>query len=315
MFVLTINANAQSETYLQPFSNLLSVNSSFAGFNGNTSFNTGNQFYKLNDDNAYNLYYASYDTYSEKLKGGIGFTFEYGLIGAKNISTTELGFSYARFRKKTRNGQFIAALDLNALIATKQWYAYLLDQILLKAGDEPSPPGKDFTRYYILKPGASFLYDMKSFLFGLSATVPLQYIMASDGDEIRETEQLPVNLTFYLAKKMEGNRNGLKSSPYKVNPELIVFYSEEYILSRIHLRVEQIDKSYGLFTQSDFTNNVHYLGATIGYRYKNTKINLNAGAGIPGISDDIGAIIEFSLNIVIPPVYYSKIKPWAPKRK
>lgn len=315
LLISTLNGRAQSESYLQPFSNLLSINSSFAGYNDNTSFRTGNQFYSINEDKAYNLFYATYDTYSSKLKGGIGFTFQHGIIGAQNISTTELGFSYARFRKKTQNGQFIGSINLNALIATKQWYAYIMDQFLLKADDTPSAPGKKFTRYYILKPGGSFLFDTRSVLFGLSATVPLQYSMASDGDGTQVTDKFPLSASFYLAKKMAGNHKGLKSSPYQINPELIVFYNEEYIVSRIHLKVEKVDKSYGAFIQNDFTNNIHCLGATIGYRNRNTRINLNAGAGIPGISDDIGAIIELSLNIVVPQVYYSKIKPWAPKRK
>lgn len=315
MFVSALSADAQSETYLQPFSNLLSVNSSFAGFNGNTNYNTGSQFYRLNEDRAYNLFYASYDTYSEKLKGGIGFTFQHGIIAEQNISTSELGFSYAPFRKKTREGQIIASLDINALMATKQWYVYLLDQILLERESEPSPPGKEFARYYILKPGASFLVDTRNIIFGVSATTSLQNNLASDGEVMPENDKLPLSLSFYLAKKMNGNRNGLKSSPYRINPELIFFYNDEYVFSRIHVKVEQIDKSYGVFVQSDFTNSVHSLGATIGYRYKNTRINLNAGAGIPGISDDIGVIMEFSLNIIIPPVYYSKINPFAPKRK
>ncbi len=310
----TFSASAQNESYLQPFSNLLSINSSFAGFNGNTSFNTGNQYYWLNSDNAYNLFYAAYDTYSDKLKGGIGFTFQHGLIGAQNISTSEIGLSYARFRFKTREGQITASLHASALIATKHWAAYVIDKLLSDGDNMVSPPGQKFTRHYILKPGGSFLFDMRTVLFGMSATVPL-YNSLSEREGVQEANQFPLSLSLYLAKKMGGNRNGLKSSPYQINPDLTVFYNEEYILSRFRIKVEQINKSYGLFIQNDFTNNIHCLGATVGYRYQNTKINLNAGAGIPGISDDIGAIIELSLNIVVPPVNYSKINPWAPKRK
>ena len=97
-------AHAQNESQLNPFWNPVIANPGFAGFDNTTSLRTGNHFYQLNDSIAFNLFYATYDTYSDKLKGGIAFYFQQGLIGSRNISTTEFGFSYAGLPKKTKNG-------------------------------------------------------------------------------------------------------------------------------------------------------------------------------------------------------------------
>lgn len=315
ILAVSFNGFAQSETYLQSFSNLYSINTSFAGYNKHSNFNTGNQFYYQNPNRGYNLFYATYDTYSEQLKGGIGFTFQQGLMTEKNTSTTELGLSYARFKVKTREGQITASFNANALIATKQWYAYILDQFLASDSDTPSAPGKKFTRYYILKPGGSFLFDIRNILFGVSANVPLYTSLSPDIENVHNPEQFPLNLSLYLAKSVGGNKRGLKSSPFKVSPELLFFYNEEYIMGRVHVKVEQINKSFGVFFQSDLSNKIYCLGGNFGYRFQNIRLNLNAGAGVPGISDEIGAIFELSLNMSVPQRNYSKIYPWAPKRK
>jgi hypothetical protein len=309
-------AKAQNETYLQPFASLLISNSAFAGLNDNTNFNTGNQFYSINEEEAYNLFYATYDTYSDKLNGGIGLTFQSGIIGSRNISTTELGLSYAGFKIKTANGKIISSISVNTLLATKQWFSYILDETFSQTDYIPSPPGKKFTRYYLLKPGAAFLWDTKTATVGLSAKVSKMYSL-SDEDEVpyKNEEISPLSLTFYFNKKIKGNRNGLKASPYEAYPELIVFYNQDFISSRASYRIEHIHKSYGVFMQNDFTNSIHCLGGTLGYRNNNLKINLNMGIGIPEVSESMGTTCELSLHIIIPPVYYSKIKPWAPKLK
>ena len=68
-------AHAQNESQLSPFWNPVIANPGFAGFDNTTSLRTGNHFYQLNDSIAFNLFYATYDTYSDKLKGGIAFYF------------------------------------------------------------------------------------------------------------------------------------------------------------------------------------------------------------------------------------------------
>lgn len=306
----------QNETYLQPFSSLLTINPAFAGYNKNTNFNTGNQHYYLNENEAYNLFYTTYDKYSEKLKGGIGVWFQHGIIGQNNISTTELGFAYSGFERKFSEGRILFSANTSVLLATKQWFAYSLDKLLINKTDTPSLPGKKFTRYYLIKPGVGFLCEIKSLTFGLSGNVPFNFNLTDDGEEgYQKPQQIPVNLSFYLAKKVGGNRRGLKSSPFEATPELIVFYNQEFVLSRANFKITHTDNIYGIFIQNDFTNNIHCLGGILGYRINNTSIHLISGVGIPGISDEIGVSFELALNITIPPIYYSKIKPWAPKRK
>lgn len=312
---LSLISSAQNESYLQPFSNRVSINSSFAGINEIPNFNTGNQFYTVGKDKTYNLFYASYDTYSKKLKAGMAFTFNHGTIGELNTSTTELGFSYAGLRLKTENGQFIAALDIKGLLANKNWFTYLIESTFSSTQDENSPHGKQFTRYWIIKPGASALYTAKSFSLGVSASQPYYYSLNSDDEGYEELEKQPVNLSFYLAGQKDGYWRGLKSKPYSLRPELVVFYGEEFLYGRFHIMIERVQKHYGLFVQSDFTNSLHCLGASFGYPYQNAVINVNAGVGIPGLSEDNGAVIEFSLQLHIPEIQYSKRNPWAPYKK
>ncbi|WP_346861075.1 type IX secretion system membrane protein PorP/SprF [uncultured Draconibacterium sp.] len=310
------SADAQPETYLQPFSDRLIINPSFAGFNKNTNFHSGNQYYSVSNEKAYNLFYASFDTYSDKLKGGYGFSFQHGLIAEQNTNLTKLGMSFAGFEIKTANGRIVPSFSTKVALAGKQWFTYSLDMLFARNHSESSPPGKKFIRYFMLEPGTGFIWDTKNATWGLSANLPLVYSLATDNDEnIKNPGQLPLSLTFYWAKKLSGNRNGLESSPFKAFPEIILFYNEAFILSRVSFNIEQIDKIYGFFLQNDFTNNIHCVGGTIGYHLNQYYLKLNAGVGIPGISDNMGATCELSLNISIPPVHYSKIKPWAPKNK
>lgn len=304
----------QTETYLQSFSSPILINPTFAGLNKNTSFYTGNQFYYLNKNRSYNLLYATYDTYSDKLKGGIGFSFQHGIIGERNTNITELGFSYAGFERNFNGGRIIFSANMGLSIATKHWFTYFLDRMLIKKEETVSPPGKKFKRYALFKPGTGFLFNINTFTMGVSGNIPLQLYMAEEDDFLNSNET-PFSLSFYLEKKLGGNRRGLKSSPFKTTPQLTLFYNNEFILSRLRLKVEHIDKSLGIFIQNDFTNNIHCVGGTVGYRFNNLRVNLNSGVGVPGISDEIGITCELAINVIIPPIHYSKIYPWAPKQK
>lgn len=315
-FFWVFHLKAQNENHLQPFSDLLTVNPAFSGLNKYTSFHTGNQYYSLSKDQAYNLFYATYSGYSEKLNGGLGFTFKHGLMAKQQINTTEFGISYAGFEIRTPNGRIIPSVNTGILLATKQWFSYFMDMLFARKDVLPNPPGKKFTKYYIIKPGAGFLWDSESAIWGLSANFPIKHKLSDNFvEDVKNNSHFPVNLSFYFAKKRNSNRKGLKSIPFQTYPEIIILYNEDFILSRVSLNIQRTTKSFGLFLQNDFTNNMHCVGGTIGYRTNNIKINLNSGIGIPGISDNSGATCELSLNIIIPPVNYSKIKPWAPKRK
>ncbi len=308
-------AQGQNETYLQAFSSPVLINPSFAGLNNHKSFNSGNQYYFLSKERAYNLFYASYDAPFEKIKGGFAISMQHGVIGQNNISISELNFAYAGLEQKFTGGRIRFSASTGMALATKHWFTYLLDQMFVAKGDRSSLPGKKFTRYYLLKPGLGFLCEFNSLVFGLAGNTPLHFNLSDDdSDGYQKPEDVPLSLSFYLSKKLKGNRRGLKSSPYQSVPELIVFYNREFILSRASIKIEQIDKTFGVFLQSDFTNHIHCLGGTIGYTTRHLKINLNTGIGVPGVSDLTGISCEISLNMNIPPVHYSKIKPWAPKK-
>ncbi|MCY1719314.1 hypothetical protein OU798_03120 [Prolixibacteraceae bacterium Z1-6] len=316
IFLTASNLKAQTETYLQPFSGLLILNPAFAGYDKNTSFHSGNQYYSPAKDQSLNLFYVTYDTYSDKLKGGLGLTFQHGLIGDQNITLSKLGTSYAGSEIRTTIGSLIPSISAELSLATKQWHTYLIDRIFDPKGDMPSPPGKQFNRYYIFKPGIGLLYELNSSIWGFAASFPLQFSLSDDTAEgIQNAGEIPVSLSFYFSKKVRGNRNGLASKQFLAYPEVILFYNKAFLLSRVSLYIEQENKVYGIFIQNDFTYNIHCIGGTFGWRRNNFKINLNTGVGIPGISNNIGVTGELSLNIIIPPVDYSKINPWAPKRK
>ncbi|MFV0592499.1 MAG: type IX secretion system membrane protein PorP/SprF [Draconibacterium sp.] len=304
--------HAQNESLVIPFWNRVITNPGFAGFDNTTSVHTGNHYYQLNDSLVYNLFYATYDTYSDKLKGGIAFYFQQGLIGSRNISTTEAGFSYAGFPKKTKNGTFRLSAGGNLLFATKQWWVHTLDRMLMDQEAQPNLPGREFMRYAIFKPRVGFLWDTEMLTLGATACVPLKMDMAVDS---LNSEGNPANFVIYLSKKSKGYKNGLRSKPFILIPEMIVSYNTDLFLGRFRVFARHTDYTIGAFLQSDFTNHIHTLGGTLGYASDYTRIDLSAGAGIPGISDEIGFCAEVALHITIPEIDYSRINPWGVKRK
>lgn len=307
-------SQAQTESPLQAFSNPILINPAFAGFDNQTSLHAGNQYYFVDSVNAYNLLYFTYDTYSDKLNGGIGVHFQQGIIGNRNISTSEMGFSYVGMPQKTQNGNIRFAGNINFLLATKHWFISALDGIMIDPNEaEPNPPGQEFLRYMLLKPRLSFLWDTRKVTWGITAGYPLKVNFNSDSTDAQLGS--PASLTLYVAKNREGYQKGLKSKPFVFIPELVLYYQEDFILSRIHAYIELTNATFGAFLQSDFTHNNHALGGTIGIASGNLRIDLSAGAGLPGISDNTAFCGELSLKLVVPRVDYSKINPWATKAK
>lgn len=311
LFFLGLQARAQTENYLIPFGNRLSINPSLAGLDKNNSYHTGNQYYFVNAEQTYNLFYASWDSYSDKLKGGVNLSFNQGLISERNISTSSFGFAYSGFPIKTNNGQILLSAGMNIVAATKQFTVAFLDKVITDENDNSSPPGKAFLRYSVIKPQVGFLWTNNSLQLGLTAAMPYRVNIATDAIDPQDSPT-PASFTLYIAKKMNKRIRDLYSRPILLSPELVIFYHEEAIFSRLLLVSEQVDKTWGFFIQNDFTNNIHTLGGTIGYRSNFVRLNLNAGMGIPGISDNTAVLCELSLNIIVPPFNYSKNNPWAP---
>ncbi|WP_340113893.1 type IX secretion system membrane protein PorP/SprF [Maribellus mangrovi] len=309
---LVFSAKSQNESPLQPFSNPMLINPAFAGFDNQTSLHVGNQFYNVDSAQAYNQLHFTYDTWSQKLNGGISIIFQQGIIGKRNISTTELGFSYAARPRKTENGALRFAVSTNFVLATKQLYVNSLDGIMIDAESSPNPPGPDLFQYLLLKPRLAVLYESRTTSWGLTAGFPLKVDFAGGEEDLNKVT--PINLTLYISGNHEGYKKGLRTKPYAFIPEVIVFYQEDFSVIRLHPYMEHADNTLGIFLQSDITNNIHCLGGTAGIAFGNFRIDLNAGAGIPGISDQIGLMGELNLKIIVPRIDYSKINPWATER-
>ncbi len=286
-------------------------NPAFAGLDHESNFRIGDQFSRVDSAKAYNLFYATYDSYSDKLKGGIAICFQQGLIGSKNIGTTELGFTYAGIPRKTANGTIRFGFNTNILLATKQWAIYTLDRIMVNELNEPNLPGEELIRYFVLKPRVSFLWDMPALTWGISIGSSLKTDIAVPTVETKN--HFPFNGSFYLSKNHEGYHNGLHSRPFVFNPELMLFYQDEYAMGRLNLYTEFTRRSLGVFIQSNFTDQVYSFGGIAGFAFNNLRINLSAGAGIPGLSGGFGFTGELSLILKIPQFDYSKINPWQPR--
>jgi len=305
---------AQNESPLLVFSNPIMINPAFAGFDNQTSLHVGNQYYLIDSAQAYNLLYFTYDTYSDKLNGGIGLYFQQGIIGSRNISTSEFGFSYAGVPRKTKNGSIRFAVNANFLLATKHWYVASLDGIMIDPRQtDPNPPGEEFLRYLLLKPRLSFLWDTRAVTWGISAGYPLK--VKFNTDSLDAQQSMPAAFTLYISKNREGYKKGLRTRPYLFVPEIIFHYQEDFIISRIHAYIEHTSITFGTFLQSDFTHNIHTLGGTFGIAEGNIRVDLSAGAGVPGISNNTGFCGELSLKLIVPRIDYSKINPWATKAK
>lgn len=312
LFVIALNSGAQNESYLSPFSNPIIVNPGFSGLDRKTGFRLGNQFYHINKNQAYNIFYATYDTYSYKLKGGIGVYFQQGIIGEKNISTNEIGVAYSGFPLKTANGEILFSFNTNFLFSTKQWFVFIQDQILLKPGHGFNPPGANFLRYSRIKPRIGILWNTPQIKWGLTATY--HHHITHKGELYQKLDDLPLSLSFNISGNFERLQNGLISKPYTFVPEFVLFYHEDFLFTRIKTSAELTTKTFGAFIQSDFSNNIHTIGGTYGIKRDNLRVNFDVGIGVPGISNEIGYNWELSLILIVPQIDYSKVKPWATKK-
>lgn len=302
---------AQSEKYLIPFSNNLLLNPSFAGLDENTNVWTGFQFNSFSEQKISNQYSLTYDYYSEKLEGGVAFYFQQELIGRLNINTVETGFTLNR-QYKVNKGYFIPSLNINLQLANKQWYVQFIDQMLNKQFTPPSAPGYDFARYARIKPRAGIMWSSDFYKLGVSALVPIGKKITDEESEVSLND--PV-LVFHVSRLSGGRKRGLVSKPYKSRPRIIVLYSKDAVISRAELNFEEVYQTYSFFVQNNFTGNQHAVGGSYGWKLENLRLNLAAGMRLPYISENVSFFGEISLQVVIPPFYYSEKNPWRPKKK
>lgn len=304
--------SAQKENNLLPFSNKLLLNPSFAGLNNKTSLWTGIQVFTEYKQAVNNQFSLTYDTYSDKLNGGVAFYFQQDLLGDVNTNTTEVGFSYAGFSINAGKGRIIPSFNTHFLYATKQWFVHSIDFLLDKEIGPPSPPGEDFRQYYMIKPQFGILWDSPVSQLGISATILHKKNLVIEENQIKN---IPVSFILYYTKKMKGEKNGLISKRFLAYPEIVMIYQDGFVISRASMKVEHVDHTFALFIQNNFTNNFHNLGGTLGWRKNNFRINLSTGVGIPVITDKITFSGEITLGLIIPQTNYLEINPWEPQKK
>ena len=309
LFLISISSFAQNETYIKPVSNPLFACPALAGLNKNSTFQMGNHYCQVNEQVGLNMFYSTFDTYSKKLKGGVAFSFMQGLIGHQNISTTEFGFSYTGFPVKLDYGSIRFSASLNYLLASKQWAVFFQDALI---NSYYSNPGKNFLRHDIFRPkvGALLIYD--DYYFGLNMGV--DFFSRKNGYALEGDDDVPMSVSLYFTKLKKGRRKGLYSRPFIFTPELIAYYSKHQKFARLNFNSKHTDKTIGVFIQGDFSHEIYAVGGTLGFKTKNSRFTLNAGAGIPELSKETAFFGEASISILVPHIHFRKYRPWAEKK-
>jgi hypothetical protein len=306
-FWMSLTASSQVEKGLIPWSNKLLINPSYAGFEKNTHFWSSLQFNAQPENNLNNAWSATYDTWSEKMEGGLAFKFSQGLAGEFNTNTIGAGFYFSKPFESVRNGQLIPSFGLNFHTATKQWFVHFIDRTIDKSLEHQSPPGEEFPRYSGTQPTIGLLWNSVSAEISLSGT----YSFYQNYGEEEMTDQAPLHLVFHAVKKRSENRKGLISQPVKTSPELTVIYAENLILSRVGFRAERTDYQFGIFAQNNFSDNIHGIGGVFGWKLNNLRINFSAGGSYSIPNKKTGFFGETNIGLIIPYIHINEKNPWA----
>ncbi len=305
-------AFGQPEQRLPPLSDKILLNPSYAGLNKSTSVWTGTSFFSEGQEALDNIFFLSYDTFSEKLNGGIAFRFFQNLNGQNNTSETGLGLSYSRTLPAKNEKRIIPSLQINYGLASKQLLAHAIDGMLGKQYKPPSPPGKEFLRYYSLRPRVGLLMDSPVSQTGISAWWGIhQSLVAGDN----QWKAWTPGIILHYNRIIKGNNNGLISRPYRAKPGLMVLITESQLLTRVEMAISQTDHTYGLFIQNDFNQNIHGLGGTYGWKFNHLMIHFSAGTFYTPDFPRPAFLGEASLGLVIPWLHFNKKNPWEQPRK
>jgi hypothetical protein len=307
-FWISLTASSQVEKGLISWSNKLLLNPSYAGFEKNTHFWSSLQFNAQPDNHLNNTWSITYDTWLEKMEGGLALKFSQGLSGELNTNTTGAGFYFSKPFESGKNGQLIPSFGLSFHQATKQWFVHFIDRTIDKNFDHQSPPGEEFLRYSGTQPTIGLLWNSASAEIGLSGI----YSFYQNYGEEDMPEQPPFHMVLHAAKKMRGNRNGLISQPVKSSPELTVIYAENLILSRVGYRIERTSHQLGIFAQNNFSDNIHGIGGVFGWKINNLRLNISAGGSYSIPAKKTGFFGEVNIGLIIPYIYINEKNPWAP---
>jgi hypothetical protein len=298
---------AQPVFNILPVSEKLFLNPSFAGLDKKTRMNTGLQFYSLSKKEHDHIYFMTYDSYSEKLRGGYAIYLFQGLSGKSNINNTGIGITFSKPVTIQSSGKIIPSFNINYLIASSQWFVYATDKFIAQ-----NQNNNIFLRHSTLLPNAGILYDGHSFRTGLSSYVPLQNIFYYRNKKFK---LLPINFIFHYAKNITGTLGGLMSEPYKATPELSALFSEKTFLTCAGMRIELPDHIFGIFTQNNFTQQIHGISALAGWKINNLRINFSSGFSysLPGKKAAFHG--EATIGFMIPPATHEENDPWRPSKK
>jgi hypothetical protein len=305
---ISLTASSQVEKGLIPWSNKLLLNPSYAGFEKKTHLWSSLQFNAQPENNLNNTWSATYDTWSEKMEGGLAFRLHQGLNGEFNTNTTGAGFFFSKPLEAGRNGQLVPSFGLSFHTATKQWFVHFIDRMIDKSFEHQSPPGEEFLRYSSIQPAVGFLWNSVVAEIGLSGF----YSFYQNFGEEELANRPPLHLVFHAVKKRRGNRRGLVSQPVKTSPELTVIYAENLVLSRIGFRAERTSHQFGIFAQNNFSDNIHGIGGVFGWKLNNLLINISAGGSYSIPHKKAGFFGEASLGLTIPYIHINEKNPWAP---
>jgi len=312
LLVCCFVSRAQTEQGLLPFSNRLLLNPSYAGLNRNTHVWTSLQLLSEPDKNLNHAYTLTYDTWSDRMESGLGFWFYQGLTGQVNTNTTGLGLAFTKPFDIGRDRQFIPSVSLNAHKATKQWFVKVIDDILDKEVEPPSPPGEEFFRYNLFRPRVGLLWSSAETEWGIAASYTFQQSL-TETKNIRK--QTPYHFIFHITRKMKGIKEGLVSQPFRASPELIFLYTDNLILSRAGFKMERTDYVTGIYLQNNYSQNIHGIGGAYGWNFGNFRIHFFAGAAYSIPNNKTAFFAEGSLGLRIPYVHFEEKKPWVPPRK
>ncbi|MFW5773245.1 MAG: type IX secretion system membrane protein PorP/SprF [Tangfeifania sp.] len=295
---------AQEGKNMLPLSNKLLLNPSFAGWDKNTNVQTGLSFMSQSKKNLNHVFYLTYDTYSEKLKGGVGYYFYQGLRGSLNTNETGMGFTYSKTLPTGKGKSFVPSFNINYKLATKQWFVQMMEPL--------TPPGQELLRYNVILPKAGVLWDSPARQIGLSLACSIHIDMANAG------EHSPPNIPeviFYYSQLIEGKQKGLISRPFEMRPEIVVLYSGEIFLTRTLLQISDINHNYGLYIQNNFAANLHGIGTIYGWNFNRFKLNLSMGSAFNFESQNFAFFGEIALSLMLPYTHFDKKNPWSTPKK
>ena len=310
--VLSKISAGQPDGIVPPLSGKLLLNPSFAGLSKSSGIWTGVQFYPGPRQEANYLFTLTYDHYSEKLKGGIGWLFYQGFDGENQSAFTGAGIIWAKPLYKGNRSSLIASVNLNNFIFTRQLYEYASAGLVADRYSSGLSEKRLFLKYYELSPRTGILWNWNNISTTISFSIPFRLYIK---------EKLPgrkvggYQAVISLSKKNEGIIQGLLSKPYSTNPEITALLSGDHLIVRSGVKTENIKNNFGLFLINNIPGETHGVTGLAGKNIKNMKINISGGFFYSLPYQKITLCGEAFIGITIPDINHNKEKPWALSKK